>query len=51
MYIKNGMVFLPEGRFEQKNLNCNERILAVKAAGEETGIDLTADEMIVDATG
>ncbi|WP_294787585.1 N-acetylglucosamine-6-phosphate deacetylase [uncultured Eubacterium sp.] len=51
MYIKNGMVFLPEGRFEQKNLNCNERILAVKAADEEMGIDLAADEMIVDATG
>lgn len=51
MYIKNGMVFLPEGRFEKKNLNCNERILTVKAADEETSMDLPADEVMVDATG
>lgn len=55
MYITNGQVFLPEGRFEKADILCEERIVAIKgsdagAEGQNISGNLP-DEKMIDASG
>lgn len=51
MYITNGQVFLPEGRFEKADILCGDRITAISGGDTQVTVQELTDGEMIDATG
>ena len=51
MYITNGQVFLPEGRFEKSDILCGDRITAITGGDTHMTVQELPDGEMIDATG
>ena len=51
MYITNGRVFLPEGRFEKADILCGDRITAITGGDTHVTVQELTDGEMIDATG